>query len=270
VFRPTTLLVVVLAIGCDQGTLTTSSSEEAPPARDEEYALDLDKGVTMTFIRIPAGSFMMGDDSGSAYEKPAHRVRLTKAFYMGTHEVTQQQWKAVMGRNPCYFKNWKDPVYDISWNDCQDFVVKLNENFADAGQQFGLPTEAQWEYACRAGSTTRYSFGDDEASLSEHAWFAGNSAPDTHPVGQRKPNAWGLYDVHGNVYEWCQDWYHDSYYKDSPRDDPTGPVSGFGRTIRGGCWACRSEDCRSTWRESAGPDSRGPHIGLRIVMVNVK
>ena len=153
-------------------------------------------------------------------------------------------------RYPSDFKGLKNPVEMVSWDDCQEFVEKLNAKVGVG--KFSLPTEAQWEYACRAGSTTRYCFGDDESGLGEYAWYAANSKSkthllgETHPVGEKKPNAFGLYDMHGNVWEWCQDWYDGDYYANSPTDDPAGPVTGSDRVYRGSCWIIPARCCRSS------------------------
>ena len=179
---------------------------KGPP---KEIAVDLGHGVKLEMVLIPAGEFLMGspdsDKDAQSDEKPQHRVRITKPFYLGKYLVTQEQWEAVTGTSPSYFKRPKNPVEQVSWEDCRGFVKKLNGKVG--GGTFPLPTEAQWEYACRAGSTTRYCFGDEESGLGEYAWYEANSDSKTHPVGGMKRNAWGLYDMHGNVWEWCQDWY---------------------------------------------------------------
>jgi formylglycine-generating enzyme required for sulfatase activity len=182
---------------------TAFSEMKGPP---KELAVDLGGGVKLELVLIPAGSFMMGDENGYNNEKLVHKVNITKPFYLGKYEVTQEQWEAVMGNNPCHFKGPKNPVEQVSWNDCQKFLEKLNEKVG--GGRFSLPTEAQWEYACRAGSTTKYCFGNDKSGLGEYAWYdesegdkTRSAGDQTHPVGRKKPNAWGLYDMHGNVGE---------------------------------------------------------------------
>jgi len=164
-----------------------------------ERGIDLPGGEKLTFVLIPAGSFMMGDADGESCDKPVHQVRITKPFYLGKYEVTQEQWQAIMGTNPSDFKGAKNPVENVNWNDCHAFLTKLNEKVANTGKKFVLPTEAQWEYACRAGTTTQYSYGDSAEELGDYAWSRSNAGRTTHPVGQKKPNAWGLYDMHGNV-----------------------------------------------------------------------
>jgi len=194
-----------------------------------ETAVDLGDGVVIELVLIPAGSFKMGSPVTEAgrwgdEEGPVHRVRITRPFYMGKHEVTQEVWEKVMGANPSEFKGAKNPVECVSWDDCQDFLKKLNASGKAQGT-FRLPTEAEWEYACRAGTKSRFCSGDADAGLADYAWYDGNSGRTTHPVGTRKPNAWGLFDCHGNVWEWCADWYEEDYYRKSPRDDPTGPAA---------------------------------------------
>ena len=214
-------------------------------------------------VLIHPGSFTMGSDKGDDNEKPVHRVTLTKAFYIGKFEVTQEQWQAVMGENPSQFKGAKNPVEEVSWEDCQNFLAELNKK-SPSGMTFALPTEAQWEYACRAGSSTDYSFGDEERRLGEYAWFLDNSDDRTHPVGEKKPNAWGLYDMHGNVCEWCADWYAASY---EPGDatDPTGPASGEAAVLRGESWVGLPRELRSADRVGTPIYYRNSHVGLRLV-----
>jgi len=246
----------------EQGSLDDAIRKQA-----KTISLDLGKDVKIDLVLIPSGSFTMGDANGLDNEKPAHKVSISKPFYMGKYEVTQSQWEAVMGNNPSNFKGASNPVENVSWKDCQAFLGKLDEKFGKFAVKFRLPTEAQWEYACRAGGTGKYGFGDAEASLGEYAWFEGDS---THPVGEKKPNAWGLYDMHGNVWEWCADWHDAGYYKQSPATDPVGPSSGFQRVLRGGSWGFIASVCRAAVRGAAPPSYRGSYssyVGLRVVCV---
>jgi len=171
----------------------------------------------MKLVYIPAGVFDMGSADGDSDEKPVHKVQITKGFYMGQYEVTQAQYESVMGSNPSYFKGENNPVEEVSWEEAVAFCKKLSSR---ENKTYRLPTEAEWEYACRAGSTTKYCFGDSESQLGDYAWNDKNSNFSTHPVGQKQQNNWGLYDMHGNVYEWCQDWYGENYYSGSPAIDP--------------------------------------------------
>jgi formylglycine-generating enzyme required for sulfatase activity len=214
---------------------------------------------------IPAGEFLMGEpwfeDS-----RPAHRVRISRPFYIGIFAVTQKEWSKVMRTNPSKFKGSDLPVENVSWEDCRGFITRLNEAAQQGG--FHLPTEAEWEHACRAGSRTIFSFGDDERDLADHGWFSSNSKGQTHPVGRKKPNAWGLFDVHGNVCGWCADWFDKEYYRhfcgDETVADPAGPETGFERVVRGGSWDSDASGCYSGVRSFALPDTRRPSIGLRI------
>jgi formylglycine-generating enzyme required for sulfatase activity len=199
----------------------------------------------------------MGSEQG---ETPVHKVTISKAFYLGKYEVTQEQWQATMGENPSQFKGPKNPVENVSWDDCQSFLEKLSKKFP--GRPFRLPTEAEWEYACRAGSAAEYCYGDDVAKLGEYAWYESNSVKTTHPVGQKKPNAWGLYDVHGNVWEWCADWL--AAYSGDDQRDPKGARAGVARVLRGGSWSCDARDGRAADRDSNAPGARYSYgSGLR-------
>ncbi len=213
----------------------------------ETSVVDLGGGVTMNMVAIKPGRFVMGSPSGegSYEERPAHPVEITQPFWLGQTEVTQAQWQAVMGNNPSFFNGPDRPVETVSWNDATEFCKRLSDK---TGMTFRLPTEAEWEYACRGGTTTAYSFGESEASLAEFAWFDLNSQGSTRPVATRKPNPWGLYDMHGNVREWVADWYGLDYYRSSPIRNPPGPDSGEVRVLRGGGWFCKSYDCRSSCR----------------------
>jgi len=219
-------------------------------------SVDLGGGVRIELVLIRPGSFMMGSDSGNGDEKPVHKVTLTQPFHLGKFKVTQEQWQAVMGSNPSNFKGPKLPVENLSWDDCQGFMAKLQEK---TGRKFVLPTEAQWEYACRAGTT-----GDYAGNLDAMAWYNQNSGGTTHPVGQKQPNAWGLYDMHGNVWEWCRDWYGN--YPGGSVTDPTGPPQGSLRVIRGGCWGFVAGYCRSAFRGRIDPGIRYVDLGFRLAL----
>jgi formylglycine-generating enzyme required for sulfatase activity len=227
-----------------------------------EKSIEVGSGVKMGFVLIPAGSFRMGSETEGPRERPVHLVTLAKPLYMGMYEVTQEQWEAVMGADPSHFRGLKNPVESVSWNACQDLVRKLTKT---TGRKFSLPSEAEWEYACRAGTTTRFSFGDEEAGLVEYAWYFGNSGGTTHPVGQKKPNAWGLYDMHGNVAEWCEDAWHESYVG-APVDGSPWVAGGEGlRVLRGGSWAFRPSLCRSAGRFRFDPSTE-VFLGCRVVL----
>jgi formylglycine-generating enzyme required for sulfatase activity len=223
----------------------------------------------MDFVLIPAGEFDMGSsptEVGSDMdEKPVTHVKLAKAFYLGKYEVTQKQWRAVMGNNPSSFKGDNLPVESVSWNEVQDFIKKLNEK--EGGNKYRLPSEAEWEYSARAGTTTRYSFSDDESKLGDYAWYDNNSGSETHNVGQKKPNPWGLYDMHGNVREWLQDVYHDSY-DGAPLDGSAweSGVSSY-RVNRGGAWFDGAGSCRSAYRNSNDASEHDGDIGFRLVRI---
>jgi len=267
-----TAVWLVLAVFGSLAVATAAEPKEAggktksPP---KELTIDLGKGVKLELVLIPAGEFMMGspasDKDAFPFEKPQRRVRITKPFYLGKYLVTQEQWEAVTGSNPSRLKGPKNPVETVSWDDCQQFLGKLNSKSAAGGGKFQLPSEAQWEYACRARSTTRYCFGDDESKLDDYAWYLANSDGKTHPVGEKKPNGWGLYDMHGNVWEWCQDWWKDGYYKESPVDDPTGATVGSLRVVRGGCWGLPAWGCRSA--NGSKDLSGGGDLGFRVSLV---
>ena len=226
----------------------------------------------MEFVLIPSGEFMMGspDDEEGRFgnEGRVHKVRITKPFFLGAYEVTQAQWQAVMGNNPSDFRGNDRPVEEVSWNDCQEFVSKLCAKEGAARKSYRLPTEAEWEYACRAGSRTRFYGGDDDSDLGKIGWYGGNSGGETHDVGQKAPNAFGLYDMSGNVWEWCQDWFDSGYYGKSSRADPKGPGSAGYRVLRGGSWVNNSRDCRSAVRDGDGPASAYNLSGFRVVVVS--
>ncbi len=234
--------------------------------------------IGMKLKLIPAGEFTMGspeplkelakafpgrDPTSLKQHFLQHKVRITKPFYVGVTEVTQEQYEKVTGKNLSTFKGTTLPVQDVSWDEAVEFCEELS---AKEGQVYRLPSEAEWEYACRAGSTTRYCFGDDDSQLGEYAWFDVEKGP--LPVGKKKPNAWGLNDMHGNVWEWCSDWWGEDYYAKSPADDPTGPVNGKFRVCRGGSWFGNDAGrCQSANRnEYFQPDDGFCHLGFRVVV----
>jgi Uncharacterized conserved protein len=226
-------------------------------------SIDIGQNTYMEFVLIHPGTFTMGASLEDGDEAPEHKVKITKAFYLGQYEVTQKQWEEIMGNNPSNFKGENQPVDSVSWEEVQQFLSKLQEK---TGHQFTLPTEAQWEYAARAATNTKWDFGDNESLLSEYAWFGENSESMTHPVGQKRPNGWNLYDMYGNVQEWVNDWYANSYkYKDG--SDPQGPSLGHSRVIRGGAWGDDATMVRSTYRNASATDNKTPGNGFRVVMV---
>ncbi len=263
--------IAALALVLCIGVRSSDSGEPGKPAK--EITVDLGDGVTMKLVLIPAGEFRMGlpDSEKDAVhdQKPQHRVRITGPFYLGVYEVTQEQYERVMGANPSDSKGAELPVGRVTRDDAQKFCRKLSElaEEKEPGRAYRLPTEAQWEYACRAGSTKRYCCGDDESLLGDYAWYKKNARGQPHTVGQKKPNAWGLYDMHGNAREWCRDWHEDDYYTRSPADDPAGPASGVAGVLRGGDWSGYPESCRSADRFRIVPDRAYDSFGLRVVQV---
>jgi len=227
-------------------------------------------GVKMALIG--PGSFMMGSTTGPGDERPAHHVKLTKGFYMGVTEVTQEQWESVMPDNPSRYKGADRPVENMTVDDCIEFCKLLTQKERAQGKlpegaEYRLPTEAEWEYACRAGAKTKYCFGDSETDLGEYAWYRENSGR-THPVGTKKANAWGLFDMNGNVWEWCADRY--GSYSAGEAEDPTGAPGtewGPGRNsiFRGGSWGSNAAYCRSAVRNFIGPGRPLSGVGFRLV-----
>jgi formylglycine-generating enzyme required for sulfatase activity len=240
------VLLIVLSL-----SLETSHSQERPTS---------EAGITMEFVRIQPGTFMMGcsadDFRCDGNEKPVHQVRITKPFELGKYEVTQAQWQSVMGTNPSHFKGDTLPVETVSWNDTQEFLNRMNAR--RDGFHYRLPTEAEWEYAARAGSTGA------PGELDAMAWYYDNSENKTHPVGLKQANAWGLFDMLGNVYEWVQDWYGN--YPNGLTTDPAGPASGGLRVVRGGSWDyVVAWDARVSTRDVADPSSGDNNVGFRVL-----
>ena len=256
------LIFGVLLIGAAAIFLGSNGDfAQTEPLQMETYT----NSIGMKFVEIPAGEFMMGSPpyyEGLYYNYgPVHKVTIEESYYLGKFEVTQEQWREVMGNNPSNFTGDDLPVEQVSWNDVQVFIEKLNE--MEGTNKYCLPSEAEWEYACCAGTTTRYYFGDDELELGDYAWYSSNS-DETHPVGQKKPNPWGLYDMHGNVCEWVQDRWHDDY-DGAPSDGSAwGSGSGSRRVIRGGSWFGISRGCRSASR-NGGPSGHYDDLGFRVL-----
>jgi formylglycine-generating enzyme required for sulfatase activity len=241
---------------------TAFAGENAPTA--QRVGDTIINKIGMKFAYIPAGEFMMGSPAGEKERIPdetQHRVKISKSFMLGVHEVTLAQWKTVMGDNPTQFEDPDLPVERVTWDDAVKFCQKLSEK---EGKRYRLPTEAEWEYACRAGTKTMYYAGDEEKDLAEAGWYLGNAEMRTHPVGQKKPNAWGLYDMHGNVLEWCGDWYGE--YAKADAVDPIGPNDGTLRVLRGGSWFPITRLCRAAHRSKHTPDYRYNFIGFRVTM----
>ena len=221
-----------------------------------------DNSIGMKFTLIQAGEFYMGSEEFDD-EEPVHKVRINNPFYLGTYPVTQREWKAVMRRNPSDLKGDDLPVEQVSWDDVQKFIKKLNEK--EGTDKYRLPSEAEREYACRAGTTTRYSFGDDESKLGNYAWYDDNSEEETYPVGQKKPNSWGLYDMHGNVWEWVQDEWHDNY-DGAPTDGSAWErEDGADRVLRGSGWYGNAKGGRSALRNRSDPRDRDYGLGFRLL-----
>ena len=223
-------------------------------------------GVSIEMVKVEAGSFDMGatPEMKNPYsdEKPVHRVKLTNGYYIGKYEVTQALWKAVMGSNPSMFKGDSLPVENVSWKDCQNFVSKLNSM---TRRKFRLPTEAEWEYAARGGNMSRGYKYSGSNTLGEVAWcYDSKSGYKTHTVGTKQPNELGIYDMSGNVWEWCQDWY--DQYSESSQNNPTGAASGAERVCRGGAWGSLAVSCRSSERDRCTPTYSCDNLGLRLIL----
>ncbi len=231
----------------------------------------------LKLVKIPGGQFIAGNalspgknvrkSNGNQVsygdEHPQNEVQFLESFYMSETCVTQKQYHLVMGHNPAKFGGDERPVERVSWHDAVQFCKQLSR---ELGETFQLPAEAQWEYACRAGSTTAYCFGDSQKQLGRYVWYGENSGSRTHPVGQKKPNAWGLYDMHGNVWEWCADCYDSGCYEDNMSTDQKGPTTGSYRVLRGGSWGSDADDVRSANRYDSDPTNAGNHYGFRVVL----
>ena len=242
---------------------------------DDEKGVDAPKsqtqtitvgGVSFNMIAVEGGTFLMGSPKSDAEayidEMPQHEVTLSN-YYIGETVVTQELWEAVMGSNPSEFKGPKQPVENVSWDDCQTFINKLNEK---TGKTFRLPTEAEWEYAARGGKKSKGYTYSGSNTLDDVAWYGKNSNNTTHEVALKTPNELGIYDMTGNVWEWCQDWYGDTYYENSSTTAPQGPASGAYRVIRGGSWDIIARYSHVAYRGNNDPDYGSNSIGLRLVL----
>lgn len=306
-------IAVTLAAGCGPQPASEQQSAGKAPGMPLQKTVDLGGGVKLDMVLVPAGSFVMGDERGLDDEKPAHQVTITDPFYLGRHEVTIEQFRRFVeatgyatdaekgtgfqgafgwDSDTMQFKtnekfSWRStgftqsdahPVVNVSWNDAMEFCRWLSR---ENGQSYRLPTEAEWEYACRAGTATRYSHGDDPEGSAKVANVADVAfetqfpelkgmikASDGHaytsPAGSFLPNSFGLHDMHGNVWEWCADWYDLEYYAKSPANDPRGPATGKERAYRGGGWFNCTRDWRSASRSGSLPENRNLTLGFRV------
>lgn len=290
------LLQIPFIFGCGHSsgnhnpiTAIEEKTQEIIQPASNSYIFDLSKNVSIKLIKIPAGSFIMGSpesEPGHLDDETMHEVKISNDFYLGIYEVTQAQYESVVGFNPSYYRNNTDsplkPVETIPYNDAKNFCNLMNTKIASEslpiGYYFDLPTEAQWEYACRAGTTTGLNNDtdileseiDDKSSATDLlAWYFYNSKNDgenmTHTVGLKNPNAWGLYDMHGNVLEWCKDWYGD--YPNAALSDPKGPNIGTYRVVRGGSWRNNPFFCRSAFRGNVIPTDAFYSLGFRLALV---
>lgn len=255
------------------GSLTSSTSSSSANTLSSSgsslsgntLTIPVKNGINIEMVKVEAGSFNMGatPEMKSPYEveKPVHRVTLTNNYYIGKYEVTQALWQAVMGSNPSHFKGDALPVEQVSWKDCQKFITKLNRL---TGKNFRLPTEAEWEYAARGGNKSRGYRYSGSNTIDDVAWYENDALSQTHPVGTKQPNELEIYDMTGNVMEWCQDWY--GSYSSSPQVNPTGAASGSYRVVRGGGWSDSARDCRTSDRDFISPGGRSSDLGLRLVL----
>ena len=251
-----------------QPTVAQQPVVQAPIANSDHISIPVKDGISIDMVRVEAGTFTMGATREMKNlwapfdnEEPTHQVTLTNDYYIGKYEVTQALWKAVMGNNPSGFKGDNLPVENVSWKDCLKFISKLN---SITGKTFRLPTEAEWEYAARGGNKSRGYQYSGSNNLSDVAWYGDNSGNKTHDVGSKQANELGIYDMSGNVYEWCQDRYDN--YSSSSQTNPTGATTGSNRVERGGSWIFTDWGCRSSYRSYGTPDCRYSFLGLRLVL----
>ena len=248
-----------------QPTVAQQPVVQPTVTNSDNISIPVKDGISIDMVRVEAGTFTMGATSEMKDpwddEKPAHQVTLTNDYYIGKYEVTQALWQAVMGNNPSNFKGDNLPVENVSWKDCQKFLSKLNNT---TGKSFRLPTEAEWEYAARGGKKSRGYQYNGSNNLSDVAWYDDNSGKKTHAVGTKQPNELGIYDMSGNVWEWCQDRY--GKYSSSSQVNPTGANSGSYRVLRGGSWCSSARVCRSSYRYGSTPGNRDGNLGLRLIL----
>ncbi|WP_418869584.1 formylglycine-generating enzyme family protein [Segatella hominis] len=275
-----TYVLVLSQAGASSNQNDVPSTNSASPTQrptsiatsNDIITIPVKDGISIDMVKVEAGTFMMGatkemrDPNVSLLnEEPVHQVTLTNDYYIGKYEVTQALWQAVMGSNPSKYKGDNLPVEMVSWNDCQEFISKLNSM---TGRKFRLPTEAEWEYAARGGKKSRGYQYSGSNSISDVAWYSGNcgniSGINTHPVGKKQANELGIYDMTGNVWEWCQDMY--GYYSLSAQKNPTGSTGGNKRVIRGGSWFNTRESCRTSDRADSSPDHHFEGLGLRLAL----
>jgi formylglycine-generating enzyme required for sulfatase activity len=275
------LMALLLGLGWIP-LISQAPPQEKPPAPPEpgctlnpqgrwEKRVLLAKDVDLVLVHIPAGSFPMGSGEGRGFgeERPKHTVTIAKAFWMSRTVITQAQWKAAGGAPKTPFKGGSYPVDWATWDQAVAFIRLLNQQLRLTGEKsFRLPSEAEWEYACRAGTHTEFSFGDDASRLPDHGWFTRNSGRESHPVGQLRPNPWGLFDMHGNVWQWCQDPWNGNYKSAPP--DGSARITGGGffqqkHVLRGGAWYVNAHWCRSRSRTKMSPDLRFGSTGFRVV-----
>jgi formylglycine-generating enzyme required for sulfatase activity len=263
--------------------MLASCGEKAAPPTPPRLGLTTKGAVRLAFI--PGGAFTMGSEANDEADEAAHKVTVS-AFYMDTHEVSQHDYERLMGKNPSLWKDRRNPVEQIRWSQAAAYCNARSKEEAlrpaydektwacdFEADGYRLPTEAEWEYACRAGTTTAWFFGDSPAKLGDYAWFRDNCMRTPQAIGVKRPNPWGLYDLYGNVWEWCHDFYAEDYYKASPERDPRGPEKGNTRVIRGGAWSSKPNQCRSAYRDQEYPEftdvcfaaDRNGLIGFRCV-----
>ena len=252
--------VLVVSCGDDDNDEDVQPSASNQNGGNVNYKVYTVNGVSFKMIAVKGGTFQMGSDDWYEWEKPVHQVTLSD-YYIGETEVTQELWSAVMGSNPSYCTgDMQRPVEQVSWNDCQAFISKLNEL---TGEAFRLPTEAQWEYAARGGNQAQGRLYSGSDAIDDVAWYKSNSSSTTNPVKTRAPNELGIYDMSGNVYEWCSDWK--GSYSSAAQTDPTGPATGSARVIRGGGWGNIAKGCRVASRCCGGtPSYSFSDLGLRL------